>query len=580
MPVQPQQLDPLPIPEAQKEDTGTPLVPPAAQPQAGMGWVKPSGAGAYVASQILTGWMAGRHVAQQRNLEKAKEDVVGAKTTYDVTAQSYQNLVDQGLDPNKPEDKQKLDAAKSAVTHAWNNYLDRAGKYSTPDEGGEKKSKGKKVKEGLHNAFMGQDPQFFVDSSLKVLRDSGPPVLSYGTSQDEKNRLALQQKQLKEADLINEERSKKLAKDADADALQKQYDDAVKSGDAKAADQARLGLANHGINVVTAQEMRAADAKAEAADIEAQNAISGYKILSQPGKTAGDLSIAQRSALKMPMDQRDDYLSQVGPGKRFKDNIAADRQFMHDQTAARDIAGSATDRMYNRIQQAEIAVLDGELRDPKTFAKYGLSAPLAKGQPIPKEILAREMLRRMKPNQQDRTDARMNDQKAIGNSIKLVLSEPGLSANDQKFYNDHFVTKDPELGTYVLSQEAPTKEEHGGHWWSGAKRETLDGLSPDEYQKKYQKFKDSLARTMVKVYGASPDRIKQALDSDDPAGFFADTADVSTPESKAMNPVPQRGKSWYRVTSPDGTQTQDMELTEEEAEVPRNQGAKVEVLTH
>ena len=109
MAVQPTQLDPLPIPQLDQpgqQQAQNPPVPQAAQPQAGMGWVKPKGAAAYVASQILTGWMAGRQHAQQKKLENARMDIQGAKTAYDVTAQAYQNVVDQGIDPEDPKTKE------------------------------------------------------------------------------------------------------------------------------------------------------------------------------------------------------------------------------------------------------------------------------------------------------------------------------------------------------------------------------------------------------------------------------------------------------------------------------------------
>ena len=352
MPVQPQQLDPLPIPQPQEQQAENPAVPPAAKPQEGMGWVKPSGAGAYVASQILTGWMAGRHVAQQRKMDTAKQNVVGAKTTYDVVADSYKSLIDQGLgNSDKPEDKQKLEAAKTAASHAWDNYLNVAQKYSTPDDDGQKKSKGKKFEKGVHDAFMGQDPQFFLDSSLKVLRNTGAPVLSYGTSQDEKNKQKLQQQTIEQNEQVIKQKSNALAAEADKKELIKQA-----AGTGPGAENARLTLKNqYGVDYQTAAQMKAGDDAAKLADEIVQTKMKAIKTLDEPGKTSSDLTTAERAALGIQLGPLDAYQNEVGPGKKFKTQIDAYKGYLRDTASAQAIAGrSATDRQWQQMKQAEI----------------------------------------------------------------------------------------------------------------------------------------------------------------------------------------------------------------------------------
>ena len=90
---------------------------------------------------------------------------------------------------------------------------------------------------------MGQDPQMFVDSSLKVLRNSGAPALSYGTSQEEKNRLELQKKQLAEADQTLKKNATEIADQSDISALRKQYKDAAgqRRRKRRSASQGRVG---------------------------------------------------------------------------------------------------------------------------------------------------------------------------------------------------------------------------------------------------------------------------------------------------------------------------------------------------
>src|SRR5208283_622760 len=134
MPAPQNAIDPLPLPQL---DVEAKPAKPIAEVQAlppGAGWVNKQGAGAYFLGNILNGWMAGKDKAERMKLDRARQDISGAKTVYDVADQNYRQLIDQGLDPNKPEDKAKLDAAKVAVTNSWNNYLERAGKYAIPTD--------------------------------------------------------------------------------------------------------------------------------------------------------------------------------------------------------------------------------------------------------------------------------------------------------------------------------------------------------------------------------------------------------------------------------------------------------------
>jgi hypothetical protein len=583
MAIQPQQLDPLPIPDAPQPGQNPP-VPPAAQPQAGMGWVSKSGAGAYLASNILTGWMAGRNFAQQRKLDKARMDVVGAKTAKQVADQNYMNLIDQGAPDEKanPEEKKayqdKLNAAVIAVNAAKEHELNVSERYAFPDDGGQKKSKGKKIESGLHNAFMGQDPELFAKSSLELLRNTPDPVFSYGQDQEKKNRLALEKKQLEEADLMNQQRRDEAASRADKDALLKQF----KTGTPAEQAQARLELKNkYGMDVETAQQMEASDKKAELADKLATDALEAHRILDMPGKTSSDLTVNQRAAANIALGPYDAYLNYNRGlvGTKYKNNaeadIAANKMFLRDQYAAQAIAGrSAFDREMQDIRTAEYRILDVELRDPATAGKYGLKVPLAKGQPIPQNILEREVLKRIKPSATDKTDARLNVNRAISVSIKNMLERSDLKPDDRKFIEDNFIRKDDDTGLYVINPEAAAK----GETWKmfGKNQPTLGGVAPEEYERRHQQFYADLARIMAKTNpGASKDRIMEGLQSADPSGYFVDSMPDSTPESNALAPPPQPGEQKeqplgagaatgnYTVAIP-GQGTKEMELTEDE----------------
>ena len=538
MAVQPAQLDPLPIPQLDQpgqQQAQNPLCTPAAQPQAGMGWVKPAGAAAYVASQLLTGWMAGRQQAQQKKLENARMDIQGAKTAYDVTAQAYQDHIDQGLDPNNPEDKKKLDASKMAVSAAWTNYLDRAQKYSVPDEGGKPKKKGGKEK--VHDAFMGQDPQMYVDSSLKILRSGGAPALSYGTSQEEKNRLELQKKQLAEADQTLKKNATEIADQSDISALRKQYKDAQAKGDAKGVQQAKEGLAAYGVNIQHVES----EAEAKIADEVAQTKLKAMETLNTPGKTANDLTPLQRGVLGIQMGPLDVYEAEVGPGKRFKSNIDAYKTYLRDTATANAIAGnSATDRQWNMMRKAEATVLQHDLQDPATAKRYGLPGPLKAGEKVPDWLIEKSVMGRLKPTAEDRADMKLNVDKSISRSIKAMLERPGLAPSDRKFIEDNFVKVDPDTGAYVINPEAAKT---GSKFHLFSKNEpTIGGVAPQEYDRRHQQFYDDLGRIMGKLNpNASQDRIMQGLQSASPSDYFVDntpTGESSTPEDRGLQPPP------------------------------------------
>jgi hypothetical protein len=249
--------------------------------------------------------------------------------------------------------------------------------------------------------------------------------------------------------------------------------------------------------------------------------------------------------------------------------------FLRDQYAAQAIAGrSAFDREMQDIRTAEYRILDVELRDPATAGKYGLKVPLAKGQPIPQNILEREVLKRIKPSATDKTDARLNVNRAISVSIKNMLERSDLKPDDRKFIEDNFIRKDDDTGLYVINPEAAAK----GETWKmfGKNQPTLGGVAPEEYERRHQQFYADLARIMAKTNpGASKDRIMEGLQSADPSGYFVDSMPDSTPESNALAPPPQPGEQKeqplgagaatgnYTVAIP-GQGTKEMELTEDE----------------
>lgn len=183
------QMDPLPVPDTtsvnNEEDRQFQKMQAAQQVPRGAGFASAPARMAFVANNVLTGWLAGRHIKQERELNKAKQEVVSSKSIYDTLAQTYSENIESGKSKDDPEMK-KLAGNISA---AWNNYLNTADKYSSPeDEGkGKKKSAGARIAGGVKKAFMGNvDPEMFRKGSINILRKSGAPVLSTDQSPESK----------------------------------------------------------------------------------------------------------------------------------------------------------------------------------------------------------------------------------------------------------------------------------------------------------------------------------------------------------------------------------------------------------
>lgn len=565
MPVPMQQdLDPLPTPDINVEVTpANPrnpygLLPPYA------GWVPKSGAGAFVADQILTGWMAGRHMAQERKLSQAKQNVVGARDIYSQAAESYKNLVDQGLDPNKPEDAQRIDQAKKNVVYAWNHYLDIAGAYSKPDEKAGKQPKGSKVKKGLHDMFMGQDPQFFVDSSLQALRSQGPPVLTYGKSSEEQERLKQthQQTKINEQILKQNEQSAALA-DEQAKARQNLLT-AEKSGTPEEIAKARQAAAD--VGVVTQRVESAAEVQA-AQDI-AKLKSSGIGKLSE-GKTTSDLTQGERAALGIQLGPYDTYLNEVGPGKRFKTSLDASKAFQRDQYAAAAFNRAPTN--FEQMRRSEAVVLDHELRTVEGAKKYGLPAPLKPGEKVPQWLIEQVALQRTKPTGEERQAVKGGIQSQIHLAINTMLQRKGLDPKDKQYILDNFVQIDPQTGMYVMRQE-PEETEEFKHFWSSDKQKMMGGLPEEEFKRRRDSFIAQISGNWAaKNKHVDAEVLAGALRTSDPAETLLQDRERQESQLEEPPSVPgtvQAGEREYTVS--DGNATSVVTMTEEEAAILAN----------
>src|SRR5271157_4336762 len=144
------------------------------------GYVSKAGAGAYIANNVLQGWLKGREINAQRNLQKAQQQIAGSDYAYQTVAQHYNDLLRAGKAENDPE----VLKAKTAAQAAWDAKLQVMGKYAGADQQQPKKKGVKAKAEGGFEKMFGQiQPQMIARASLNALQQAGPQGLGL-TPQD------------------------------------------------------------------------------------------------------------------------------------------------------------------------------------------------------------------------------------------------------------------------------------------------------------------------------------------------------------------------------------------------------------
>jgi hypothetical protein len=175
-------MDPLPIPDEapvqQAQEQGKQDLARKNQLPPGAGFASKGSQYAHFADSILTGWMAGRHTKQVKELEKAKGDVTSSRSIYESLADTYRRNIAAGKEKDDPEMKK----AAENISAAWNNYVNTAEKYTAPEEGKDGKKKGGMKEKAAKMFGFDIHPEMFREGSIKMLRQSGAPVLSESMS--------------------------------------------------------------------------------------------------------------------------------------------------------------------------------------------------------------------------------------------------------------------------------------------------------------------------------------------------------------------------------------------------------------
>lgn len=586
MPPPPQvPLDPLPIPEADQVDV-QPSRPTATEQMAGQplppsaGWVSKSGAGAYIASNILTGWMAGKHMAEQRRLERARAQVSGARQLYDTANQAYQNAVQQGMTPEQAnklesdkiwgiisdEDKAKLDqfnTTKRNLNTAYQNYLNTAEQYAFPDAGGKRPSFGKRLK----REFTAQSPELYAQSSLDLMKKMRPEDLAmYGMTQEQRNALLIQQQDIERNNQLiaaGKEDADKRAHRAD---LEKQLELAIQKGDPKEEDKVKREMNVHGW---APPEYPSAEATYLAHWSENQK-VEATKMLDRGGKLT-DATPAMRLALGLPQfGDKDYYLSHVGPNDLFATEIDALKQYNRDMQSQQAVRGpSAFTQEADDVMRLGQVILAQELQTPEGAEKYHLPRPLKPGEPVPDAALAQWTIERIKPSPEDRAAVKGNINKSLSTAIERVRShmdEKDKPMADSLWLDYSEATKQWSIRPFQPKDDAPG-------WWQryGPGGPTIGGYDKQKVLDKQKEFMRQLYSYIRQMYpGADERRIEEALRNSDPAGYLIDNpAGGQTPQTPAAQPTPTgAGAGTAQTGKPQAQVEQDYMVTQPQVTGP------------
>lgn len=347
-------MDPLPQVEAPKEQPK-----PADVSQRGgfqgypseAGWTGKGGQALNVVSNFLSGWMAGKHMQEQKKQQAALTEVGHYQTDYQNSMMIYQNLVNN---PDaKPEDKEK---ARQDVLRNWHELHQIQKKYLIGDESGgkdgqpkKKQGAGAKVKGALKGAFGAQEPHMFAAGAID-LADKMDPTQAVAP------------------DLKQQETQFKLGEEKKDAKKREEYSNLLKNPNRTPDQQKQL----EGIE----DELYGPQAGlARLETKEAQRKISDLDAARNKYKQGGKLDDRERTLLesagelpktdvKTPFEA---YMAEVGPGKKFATAAqAADAYFKKEVEVAR---ASRNPSMVEEAYAAGRAVLkeqyEKEDADPK-----------------------------------------------------------------------------------------------------------------------------------------------------------------------------------------------------------------------
>jgi hypothetical protein len=569
-------LDEIPIPTAQ-QIAAPPSAPvnPAPEMPRGAGFAGKGAGIASIATNFMNGWMAGIDRAEEQKRKAATTKIQATRATFDMAAAQWKKMQENGLDPETiakqmaeahakgdqatidkltPQAKQ-VEEAHQVLTNAWGTYVDTMGQYSIPVD-----DKGQPIKKGIGGKIKGaltaQDPQIYPAMAIGLLKKMDPVQIA-NMSGPEKSAL---QEQKSRQELIDQQLKSTKTQVAEQDQvhiLRDQRTAALAKGDSKAVDNIDSQLAGFGVKV----EEPIAGAR-ELAQQEVQLKTSAYAALNS-GKTINDLTAGQQVAVGIPplKDPYQAYMSEVGPGKRFKTPYDAAHKYLDDEHAA-------------RVMGREPTASEDIRRSVQVTAQHDWEQAGNKG-PVPQWKVEEDFQSRMKPDYDDKhpnggggvVDATTRET-LQDKAIRQIRAEH----KDEPDVMDNFFVQDPESGQWKM-RENPTEPE--SHWFG---EPTYPGkINKSEMGRYETTVRGQMRAHLQKLYPkATPEQLDQVLgapvyntpeggvknppkDAGSPAAgkpAVATTAQASDPNDPVQT---------YAVQLPDGSPQRQMKKSQADA---------------
>lgn len=506
----------VPIPEASKVqiDTARSQMPgPPQDPQVYYGGH--TGAIANVANKMLTGFMTGKYIGEQKSRQKAAEQIGTMNDAVNQAGYAYRAAVESG-------DPKQIETASKVLRQQWQEFNNAREKYVIPEDDGKKKGVGGKIKGALKKEFTPQGPELYTKMAMDISKKIDPTQL-FGPSKEDQLKQQQQQAALDESKTRKKLDDLSIEEKTQIKATQDEYLKAVAGGDKKAQESAAEKLNVFGKKVELPAERELQQQVTNAA-------LDGVKQL-QSGKTIDQLGDLERSAMvkegiaPQAKNALQAYLAEVGPNKRFKNDYQAAHQYNIDVTTNRLMGQKPTP--LEELRTSARTILAHDLQDPEVAKKYG-TAPLKAGQQPPAWLVDKEAEDRYKhlksdddPTQKPPTDM------AVNKIVNKALATYKGDAQEQDEIQKRFLIKDDDTGLLSFNPDPDIK-----------------GMDPGKAKNLYNSFRKKTVSWYNQLYpDATPEMINKRL-GEEPPQF--------KPEPKLANFAPPPGTPKVTLSEPPG----------------------------
>lgn len=226
-------LDPTPLPQPSPVAVQTAQQMYQTPPDPQQYYGGKTGAIADIANHVLTGWMSGKYLGEQKAREKAAETVGTLNHTTDSLGKVYSAALESG-------DKEKIDRAYKDLKQQWDETTEAMSKYAEPPDMGQKKGVGGKIKAGAKAMFSPQSPELFPQAALAFRKkiSENPDAFKdlWGPSKKDQQESKLADLQVAGAERANEKEERRSTADKRYEEVLQKPDKDMKPEDKKFRD--------------------------------------------------------------------------------------------------------------------------------------------------------------------------------------------------------------------------------------------------------------------------------------------------------------------------------------------------------